>query len=165
STHSYQPTARDTELLRVIELLSPTSEQMLKWTECFQEPIRPFTQIGDLRRRLGKLHAVGLVRRWRLAIESQGMTPYYYKLTLEGHRALHGKDAEPRRSRAFSPIGLSLHSHTKALADFIVHTKVAAHRIGATLTETYAENEYRVTVGDESLKLDGRFTLLRSVVP
>ncbi|MBT6484936.1 MAG: hypothetical protein HOK71_09715, partial [Planctomycetaceae bacterium] len=128
----YQPTPRDTELLRAIELLSPTSAQMLKWSECFEKPIRPFFQIGDLRRRLRKLSAAGLVRRWRLAIESQGTTPCYYKLTLQGHRLLHGKNAEPRRSRAFSPIGVSLHSHTKALADFIVHTKVAAHRIGVS---------------------------------
>jgi len=104
------------------------------------------------------------VRRWRLAIESQGATPYYYKLTLEGHRTLHGKDATPQRSRAFSPIGLSLHTHTKALADFIVHTRVAAHRIGASFTDISAENEYCISAGAESLKLDGRFTLVRSVV-
>lgn len=164
STFSYQPTPRDSELLRAIELLSPTAEQILKWSQTFTKPTTPFTQIGGLRRRLNKLHAAGLVRRWRLAIESQGTTPYYYKLSLEGHRALHGADATQKRSRAFSPIGLSLHTHTKALADFMVHTRVSAHRIGATFTDVYGENEYTVTVGDDSLRLDGRLTLLRSVL-
>ncbi|QDT43469.1 hypothetical protein Pan241w_35700 [Gimesia alba] len=164
SNPSYQPTPRDTELLRVIELLSPTAEQIFQWSQTFEKPITPFSDIGDLRTRLKKLHAAGLVRRWRLAIESQGVAPYYYKLSLEGHRTLYGKGAKPKRSRSFSAIGLSLHTHTKALADFIVHTKVAAHRVGASLTDAYSENEYCISVDEESLKFDGRFTLLKSDV-
>lgn len=164
STYTYKPTLRDAELLRAIELLSPTAEQLLTWSRTFNGPVTPFTNLHDLRRRLTKMNAAGLVRRWRFAIESQGMLPYYYKLSPEGHRALHGKGATPKTTRAFSPIGIALHSHTKALADFIVHTHVSAHRIGASFTDVYAENEYRVTVGEESLKPDGRFTLLQSLV-
>jgi len=164
STSAYKPTLRDSELLRAIELLSPTAKQLLKWSQSFEGSITPFTNIGDLRRRLTKMHAARLVRRWRFAIESEGMLPYYYKLSPEGHRALYGKGATPKTSRAFSPIGISLHSHTNALAEFMTHTHVSAHRIGASFTDVYAENEYRVTVGDESLRLDGRGTLLQSTV-
>ena len=144
------------DLLRAIELLSPTSEQLQKWSQRFDQP---FTDVQFVRRRLRRLRAAGLVRDWPLVIASCGTLPHYYKLTPDGFRMLYGHDAIASRKRAFAPIGLARHEHTKALADFIVHIAVGAHQCGVQFADPYPENAYCLQVGGEALWFDWRFRL------
>lgn len=151
-------TPRDIDLLAAIELLSLTPEQLYTWSERFDQP---FTDVQFVRRRLKQLRAGGLVRRWPLAIASRGTLPHYYKLTPSGFRALHGDDSlkQPRK-RSFAPIGIARHQHTKSLTDFIVHVGVAAQRAGVRFLDLHPENAYCIDVGQESLWLDWRFSLV-----
>jgi hypothetical protein len=50
--------------------------------------------------------------------------------------------------------------HTRALADFLVQTAVAAHQVGVEFTGVYRENTVRLTAGDESVYPDASFILV-----
>ncbi len=73
---------------------------------------------------------------------------------------LHGDTAEPPTKRAFAPIGLSRQHHTQSLADFIVHTAVAAHGAGYAFTSFARENTLRIAVGADCLYPDCAFELI-----
>ena len=108
STTGWRPTPRDSDILSALELLPLTPEQLLKWSGRFEQP---FTQIGDLRRRLRKLRAAGLVRRWPLAVESRGGLPYYHKLSPAGYDYLKQQAGiRPARKHSFAPIGITARS-------------------------------------------------------
>jgi hypothetical protein len=84
----------------------------------------------------------------------------YYTLTSVGYRLLYGDEATPPTKRYFGDIGVANHHHTRCLADFIVHTTVAAHRAGVRLANFYRENTLYLEVGDERLYPDCAFQLI-----
>lgn len=157
-TYPYQPTQRDLDILSAIALLPLTPAQLLKFSQTFQQP---FTQIDDVRRRLRKLgtKGVGFIRSFPLSVPCHGSSPRYHRLTPDGFRLLHGEDDQKRCKRTCSPIGIARHIHSVALTEFIIHTAVTAKRTGVTFRNAYAENEYVISEGEETLRLDGRFTL------
>lgn len=152
--------------LSALDLSPMFSNNPICWNSQTQSLIerfrRQFRRVGQDR------ESAGFVRRWSMAIESDGSLPYYHKLTPAGYQFLKKQKEKdksnqenrlPHRRRSFSAISVSQHFHTKSLCDFIVHTGVAAHRIGVDFTDLHPENTYKAVVGDESLKLDWRFCL------
>ena len=99
------------------------------------------------------------MRRSQYATAGHG-TQNYYTLLPAGFQLLHGPDAPPPTKRYFAPIGFSREPHTRALADFIVHTAVAAHQAGIRFTGFARENTFWLRVGDDTLFPDGAFQLI-----
>ena len=148
-------TARDLEILTALDRCPLTAEQLLTVSASFDVP---FTDERRVRERLQQLSAAGRVRRWLYATAGRGALGYY-TLSPLGFRLLHGDDRVAPK-RAFGPVGISRQHHTICLADFIVHTAVAARRAGLALTGFYRENSCRLPVGDESLFPDCAFQLV-----
>ena len=153
-----QLTPRDVEILTALDRCPLTAEQLLRLSSSFAQP---FTQDRLVRRRLQVIRNAGWVRRWKYAsIASRGGAPDYYKLTLAGFRILYGQDAMPTTRRQFNEIGVAHHHHTRKLADFIVHTAVAAHHRGVSLMNFARENTLRIDIGTEHLFPDCAFDLI-----
>ena len=112
------------------------------------------------------MNAAGLVRQWRYATSGPGV-PSYYTLSPESYRLLHGHDAILPGHRAFEPLSNSRQQHTHALADFIVHTAIAAHRADCTIADFHREGSLRLQVGTDFLYPDCTFRLsplLRNII-
>jgi len=150
-------TSRDIEILVALDRCPLTVEQLLKLSATFES--NPFTSPRSVQERLQKLCAAGWVRRWRYATTTRGAAPHYYKPTLLGYRILYGEGAEPIARRQFQEIAIARHHHTMGLADFIVHTAVAADRRHHRIQGFYRENTLKLAVGSESLFPDCAFEL------
>ena len=134
-----------------------TAEQLLKLSETFPFP---FTTERRVRERLQILCDCGRVRRSQYYATAGRGAQNYYTLTSVGYRLLYGDEATPPTKRYFGDIGVANHYHTRCLADFIVHTTVAAHRAGVRLANFYRENTLYLEVGDERLYPDCAFQLI-----
>ena len=151
-------TPRDLEIFTALDHTPLTATQLLKLSEIFA---RPFTSERRVRERLQTLCDAGRVRRWQYATAEHGV-PNYYTLTRLGYQILYGEQATPPTKRYFGPVAIANQHHTQSLAEFIVHTRLAAHRTGVTFTSFYRENALRLVVGDEMLYPDCAFQLVRS---
>jgi len=150
-------TPRDLEILTALDRTPLTAEQLLKLSRTFP---RPFGSDRMVRERLQSLVAARWVRCAHYATASSGASPKYYFLSRTGFHVLYGEAAEPPTKRLFSPLGIARHHHSRALADFVTHTLVAAHQAGVAFTTFYRENTLRISIGDECLYPDCSFQLL-----
>lgn len=149
---------RDHDVLAALDRGPLTLEQLLKLSQTF--PL-PFTSYRRCHERLQQLTAAGWVRRSPYATASRGVL-HYYHLSRAGFAGLHGEETPLPTKRYCSPVGFAREPHTRALADFIVHTAVGAHRAGVTLSGFCRENTVRLRVGDESVFPDAAFQLVRA---
>jgi hypothetical protein len=116
--------------------------------------------LDRVQRRLRQLANTGQVRGWRYATTRQGSGPLYYKLTLDAYRILHGHDAVLPTKRFLQELSIARHHHTRSLADFLVHTLIAADRLRIQIIDFHPENTLRITAGDHALSPDASFSLL-----
>jgi len=149
-------TPRDLEVLSALDLTPLTAQQLLKLSQTFSQP---FTTDRRVRERVQKLTDVGWIKRHRYATTDRGALNYY-TLSPVGYRILYGDDAKPPTKRYFAPIGVARQRHTRSLADFIVHTAVAAYHAGVSFTDFYRENTVRLSVRDENFYPDCAFQLV-----
>jgi len=152
-----QVTQRDREILTALDY-TPLTTRQLKYLSTTWS--LPFSSLRKARERLQELAQIGLVRTDRYAALAPGQPENYYRLTLSGFRLLRGPDELPPTKSYCSPIGISRQAHTKALADFLVHTIVSAHQSGLTLSGYYRENTLRLAAGAESVYPDAAFVLV-----
>ncbi len=150
-------TERDLDIFRSLERTPLTPEQLLRLSKTFPEP---FPTLNRVQRRLQQLADAGEVRSWRYATTGQGSGPLYYKLTLDAYRILHGQDATLPTKRFLQELPIGRHHHTRSLADFLVHTLVAADRLRIQITDFHPENTLRIPVSDHCLVPDASFSLL-----
>jgi len=150
-------TARDEEILLALDRCPLTVQQILKLSQTF--PGHAFTSPRSVQDRLQKLREAGWVCRWTYATIGRTGAPDYYKLTLLGYRLLYGRDAAPPTKRAFSEVSIGYHHHTLCLADFIVHTLVAAHRARIHMVNFSREHTVQFSLGHDSLFPDCAFEL------
>jgi hypothetical protein len=148
---------RDIDIYRALDRCPLTARQLLKLSQTFTEP---FTSERYVQKRLKALARSGRVLQWPYATAGRGAAPSYYTLALLGYRLLYGPEARPRAKRSFAPISLLHHEHTRALAEFIVHTQVAAFHAGVALSGFCRENTVALRVGDQVVYPDGAFQLL-----
>jgi hypothetical protein len=150
-------TGRDLEVLTALDRTVLTAGQLLKLAATFTHP---FGSERMVRERLAALGSAGWVQAGRYATVGAGAGQNYYQITRTGYRILYGESAEPPTKRYFAPVALPRQHHTRCLADFIVHTIVAAHVAGVTFTDYYRENTLKLTVGQECLYPDCAFQLI-----
>ncbi len=150
-------TPRDLEILTALDHCPLTVEQLLKLSATFAQP---FASPQRVRGRLQGLRQAGWVQSWRYATTNRGAATDYYKMTLTGYRLLHGAEAQPSTKRQLAEVRLAHQHHTRSLADFVIHTIVAAHSRGVRMADYCRENSLRLTVGTESLYPDAAFQLV-----
>lgn len=152
-------TERDELLLRALARCPLTCQQLLQLSRTFPQP---FPSIGRLRVRLRMLASrrrliPPLIRQWEYATTAYNPLTYY-TLTRLGCQAFFGPE-EPVRDAYTRPVAFARQPHTQALADFIVHTQIAAHAAGVSVMNTARENTLRLDVGAECLYPDDTFEL------
>lgn len=152
-------TSRDIELLTALVCSPLTVAQLHKWSTTFAAG--GFASQRSVLDRLQKLRLAGWVRRWPLAgiAGRGGSAPDYYKLTSAGLQLLYGHAVTPPTKQFFAPIGVARHYHTHCLAEFLVHTAVAAHARGFGMLDVHPENTFAVEIDGEKLLPDHRFDL------
>jgi hypothetical protein len=150
-------TGRDIELLTALDRTVLSAGQLLAISRTFTHP---FGSERMARERLAALVQAGWLQAARYATVGAGAGQNYYQLSRTGYRILYGESAEPPTKRYFAPISLARQHHTRSLADFIVHTIVAAHAVGITFTDFYRENTLRLQVGNDCLYPDCAFQLV-----
>ena len=150
-------TGRDLEVLTALDRTVLTAGQICMLSRTFDHP---FGSERMARERLAALCAAGWVQSARYATVGNGAGQNYYQLTRTGYRILYGEQAEAPTKRYFAPVSLARQRHTRCLADFVVHTLVAAHEAGVTFTDFYRENTLRLTVGNDCLYPDCAFQLV-----
>lgn len=150
-------TARDHEILAALDLAPLTARQLLRLSTIWPEP---YKHQRTLRERLQQLRETGLVKSFRYATLYPGQPENYYGLSRAGFQALHGPDEQPPTKGHFSEVAISRHVHTRGLADFLVHTMVAAYHSQVEVTGLYRENSIRLTAGEESVYPDLAFVLV-----
>lgn len=154
-------TARDDEMLRAIDRCALTVRQLRALSRTFG------TEFGSDRRlqdRLVQLTRAGLLRRFRYAA-LEGSGQFYYRLTPESFYLIHGNDAALPGPGAFREVGIARHYHTHSLAEFIVHTMIAAPAAEASIGEFTRENGLKLTIAGDDLYPDGSFTLTQPSRP
>lgn len=133
-----QLTHRDEQSLLALQKLPLTSQQLFRLSETYTTP---FPSERVLRRRMQRLSEEGMVRRFFYAFPTNGRNPAYWRLTRASFRLMNGltgQDPLPRRS-FFSPMGVSLHFHTHAVAEVIVRFLIDSHRNGVNVEEVQIE--------------------------
>jgi len=152
-------TPRDIQILAMLDIVPLTALQLRKVSQTWEEP---FEARRTIRERLQRLDEAGLVRTWRYATTVPCQPTNYYTLSPEGYRLLHGPDARPPSKRHFAEVAISRHHHTQALADFLVHTWVAAPLAQVRIDCVHREGTLRLATGKESLLPDAAFELVDS---
>jgi hypothetical protein len=147
---------RDLEILAALDRTQLTALQLLKLSRTFVEPIGSERMV---RERLQALCDAGWVRWAQYATTSQGAAPKYYFLSPTGYAIIYGPDVAAPPKRSFARLPITLHRHSRALAEFVVHTVVAAHVGGIVLENYYRENSLRLAIDGESLTPDAAFEL------
>src|SRR5437867_2785713 len=125
-------TPRDRDILTALDHCPLTARQILTLSETFRYP---FTSERKVRARMQRLAESGRVSRWPYLAIAGRTAPLYYTLTREAYRLLYGVDAQPHARRAFRPVAIARQEHSYALAQFIVHTLIAAHRSGIAVEQ------------------------------
>jgi len=149
-------TPRDLDLFRALDHAPLTARQLLKFSRTLS---LPFTDERRVRERLLVLAAAGRVRRWQYATAGPGSLNYYTLAPL-GYQLLHGPKAALPPRGAFAEIGHARQFHTYSLAEFVVHTAVAAHQAGTRFAGFCRENSVCLKIGDELLWPDCAFQLV-----
>lgn len=149
-------TPRDLDLFQALDHAPLTARQLLKFSQTFAIP---YTHEHRVRERLLVLAAAGRVHRWQYSTAGPGSLNYYTLAPL-GYQLLHGPKAPLPSRGAFAEVGIARQLHTYSLADFIVHTAVAAHQAGVSFTGFCRENSVCLRVGQELLWPDCAFQLL-----
>ena len=151
--------SRDIELFTALDRCPMTASQLCRLSETFATP---FTDEGNLRRRLRKFLNADIVKKFAYAIASDGRTPSYYKLTRDGYNVLYGENVAMPKRRYFEAICPGHHHHTNSLAELIVHLCVEAHRNDAELIHFARENSVKLVADPFTLYPDSAFVIRRS---
>ena len=150
-------TARDREVFTALFKTPLTAEELLTFSQTFQTPFQSLRRVQE---RLSILARAGLLKRSRYATETGGAAPHYYKLSRKGFAVLVGPDAEVPRKRFFDPVTVSLQRHTQALASFLVHLHVSAHRANVRIIDVIPENCLKLKTGIGTLVPDTTLDIL-----
>lgn len=149
---------RDIEILTALDRCPMTAQQLCRLSESFS---MPFSDEGNLRRRMRKLQEGGIVQKFPYAIAQDGRTPCYYKLTREGYALLYGETAALPKPRYFREISPGHHHHTYCLAETIVHLCVSAFENECEVLHFARENSVRLEADPFVLYPDGAFVIRR----
>src|ERR1051325_7529379 len=148
-------TARDEEILRALDRGPLTVRQLRRLSSTFAAE---FGSDRYVQTRLAQLTRAGLLRRFRYA-SLCGSGQFYYTLTPESFYLLHGNDSALPGPGAFREVGIARHHHTHSLAEFVVHTFIAAHAAEVPVDDFTREKGLRLTIAGDDVYPDASFTL------
>src|SRR5947209_3153913 len=106
-------TSRDIEIFSALERCPLTVRQIRSLSVTFSAAFGSDRRLQD---RLALLTHAGLLRRFRYA-STEGSGQYYYTLSPDCFRLLHGKDVVMPSSGVFQEIGIARQLHSHRLAD------------------------------------------------
>lgn len=155
---SFKIGKRDIALLTALDRCPMTASQLCRLSHTFPNP---FTDEGNLRRRLRTLENGELANKFSYAIASDGRSPCYYKLTREGYRLLYGESAQLPKRRYFQEISPGHHHHTNSLAETIVHLCVTAYENDCEILHFARENSVKLVAEPFTLFPDCAFVVKR----
>lgn len=150
---------RDLDLLTALDRCPMTARQLCQLSVTFDQP---FSDEGNLRRRLRTFASADIVKKFPYAIASDGRTPNYYKLTREGYRLIYGESTAMPKRRYFEAISPGHHHHTNSLADLIVHLCVTAQQNDCRILHYARENSVKLVAEPFTLYPDAAFVIERS---
>ncbi len=153
---SHLLTRRDHYLLEALDWSAFTARQLLKLSAVWEQK---FNSLRNVRERAQVLTALKLVRTFRYAGLHPGQPENYYVLSRAGFQLLYGTDARLPGAGHFEKIGISRQAHSRALADFLVHTRLAAHTSGVNVTGFHRENTLRLESDGQTVYPDAAFVL------
>ena len=151
--------ARDIDLFTALDRCPMTARQLCRLSVTFS---RPFPAEDNLRRRMRKFTAAGLIKSFPYAIASEGRTPNYYKLTKEGYRLLYGVNAVLPKRRYFAAVSPGHHHHTNSLAEVVVHLCNTARQNDCRVLHFARENSVKLVAEPFTLYPDAAFVIERS---
>lgn len=146
---------RDIDLFAALDRCPLTVRQIRALSVTFCSSFGSDRRLQD---RLALLTQSGLLHRFRY-MSAEGSGQYYYTLSPESYRVLHGTHADLPSGGMFQTVGIARQHHTHRLADFIVHTQIAAWQSGVTVGSFIRENQLRLTAANDHLSPDCSFTL------
>ena len=152
---------RDIDLFTAVERCPLTVRQLRALSVTFCGKFESDRRIQD---RVAILTKAGLLNRYRYA-STDSAREYYYLLTPESYRLLHGQDVPLPSKGMFREAGIARHHHMRMLANFIVHTILACQRDDVEIESFHRENALKLTVDDEHLYPDCAFTVRIPIRP
>lgn len=150
---------RDIDLLSALDRCPLTPTQLCRLSQTFANP---FTDEGNLRRRLRALAIADLAHAFPYAVSRDGRSPNYWKLTPKGYRVLYGQSAAMPKRRYFQAISPGHHHHTFCLSETIVHLCVTAHRSGCQIVHFARENSFTLRADPFVVSPDCAFVIRRA---
>lgn len=154
---------RDRHTLRLLSWTQATAALILKASDTFvlSEQEEAYRDERRVRERMQMLGQAGLARAAPVAVPTGGIANWY-RLTVEGFRAVYGPQSPLPPKTFFDPIKVSRQEHTVRLAELIVHTLVVSHRHRIQIAEYRRENELKIAGGSRVLYPDSFFRFRRS---
>lgn len=150
-------TARDLELLRALDWGPKTARQMLKLSATWSEP---FQALRTIRQRLQYLSEARLIKTYCYAGIGLSGQEQYYVATRTAYKLLFGPEEEPPTKYYAAPVGLARQTHTRALAEFLIHVATAAHQQGISARDIHRENFVKLEAAGETIRPDSAFELV-----
>jgi hypothetical protein len=148
-------TDRDRQIHEALRLVPLDTQQLLRLSETFE---RPFTSARKVRERMQQHQAAGWTTTYTYATTGPGQLNYY-RLTRAGYQLLSGPRAVLPKRSFFAEVSPALQRHTRHLADVIMHTNVAAYRLGVRILDQLGDSQLVLTLGERSQKPDYSFRL------
>ena len=136
-------TDRDREVFAALEKLPLTTEQLLRFSETFNEP---FYNQRIVERRLDRLATSGFLRCCYYAFPRKGRNPSYWRLRPKAYRLVQTKSSPPKRSK-FQPIGVSDHFHAYHVNEVVSQAMLSTHAAGIEVSEFSVEQ--KLAINDE----------------
>jgi len=155
ASQSLHLTFRDFDLLTAIERCPLTVRQIRALSHTFHSSFGSERRLQD---RLAILTRADLLRRFRYAA-TDAPGRYYYMLSPECYRMLHGDEPLPSPG-IFREVAIARQHHTHRLADCLVKTLVATRHVGLEMRDFARENALKLSVADDCLYPDSSFTLV-----
>jgi len=149
---------RDEWLAEFLFRTPATSEQVLAVSQTWPWP---FFSLRRVQQRLADHVEAGWAQKHRYKTSTRIGGTFYYQLTLTGYRTyLADEYAKPPTERFFYERADARHRHTFALAQFITHLTVAAHRHGFRVEDYRPEGTVSLSFGEETVQPDGQYCLV-----
>lgn len=155
-SHTVILSGRDLAVLGFLEMTPATAAHLRKASITFPE--EPFRDERRVRERLQALADAGLVRVFPAAVGGGGLM-HYYRLTPNGHRALHPEGAHVHAPPRFGEITPTRFQHAMATAALVVQMVIACHVANVRITRYHGDGQLILAAGESRQQPDAHFQL------
>jgi Replication-relaxation len=147
---------RDLAMLRLLEMTPATATQIRR--ACVTFPGEPFRDERRVRERLQALSGAGFTRTVSAGLAGGGLL-HYYRLAVNGFRAIHPESNEPFPKYLATDIAPSRIQHATTTADVIVHTLVSSQLAQVKVSRFSGDGRLTLEAGEYRQQPDCHFQL------